>query len=642
GRREPSRRRAARAHQPAPLDRGRAAQPPLRPRSVQPEGVHARRERRRELRRSAHTRVRGDDESRHGTRDRPERRHHRASRRQSGGWRGLRPHRRLCRIRGHARSRHRDHGQAHAATGRQAHDPRGVPDDGPGVCLGLRDHRLGSRARSHRAHGPARDAGGRGRGRRGLSARRGRHPALRGRRPARRARRARVAHRGDLPRERRDDAAARADRARAREAVGGTQGRVRRDGTPRARVLRAGRRDPPDPPARRAAHCLRSFQAARAAHRERVPCRRRQPPPARALLGHARTRTRPRGGTGDPHRLRRGWRITDGRTRRRDGEELLYAAAVPRGGPRVHAAREDRVRSRRSCQSGQDLSHPQSLPRVPAARDAMSLDRNETATVERLRPADARTCADILRRAGEARQTVRVRGGGTKDYLGDPRPTDLVLETTSLGGIVEHVPADLTVTVGAGTRFRELEDALARAGQMLALDPPHADAATIGGIVAANSSGFRRARYGGVRDLLIGTRCALVDGTVASAGGRVVKNVAGYDVNKLLIGSFGTLAVITECTFKVTPLPVATAGLRARFRRAADAYAAADLVARTPARPAALAIDGRARDAWELVVLAEGEPAAVDRAIAIAADAASARGRAERGDVTAALTALRE
>ena len=272
----------------------------------------------------------------------------------------------------------------------------------------------------------------------------------------------------------------------------------------------------------------------------------------------------------------------------------------------------------------------------------MSLDRNETATVERLRPADARTCADILRRAGEARQTVRVRGGGTKDYLGDPRPTDLVLETTSLGGIVEHVPADLTVTVGAGTRFRELEDALARAGQMLALDPPHADAATIGGIVAANSSGFRRARYGGVRDLLIGTRCALVDGTVASAGGRVVKNVAGYDVNKLLIGSLGTLAVITECTFKVTPLPVATAGLRARFRRAADAYAAADLVARTPARPAALAIDGRARDAWELVVLAEGEPAAVDRAIAIAADAASARGRAERGDVTAALTALRE
>src|SRR5207244_11164337 len=121
------------------------------------------------------------------------------------------------------------------------------------------------------------------------------------------------------------------------------------------------------------------------------------------------------------------------------------------------------------------------------------------------------------------------------------------------------------------------------------------------------------------------------DGTVARAGGRVVKNVAGYDVNKLLIGSLGTLAVITECTFKVTPLPAATAGLRARFRRAADAYAAADLVARTPARPATLVIDGRGRDAWELLVLAEGERGAVERTYAMTDGAASASGRAHRG-----------
>jgi glycolate dehydrogenase FAD-binding subunit len=272
----------------------------------------------------------------------------------------------------------------------------------------------------------------------------------------------------------------------------------------------------------------------------------------------------------------------------------------------------------------------------------MSIERPSSATIERVRPADARACAEALRRANDARQTVRLRGGGTKDYLGDPMPADLVIETTALEGIVEHVPADLTVTVAAGTRFRALEDVLARAGQMLALDPPHADAATIGGIVSANSSGFRRARYGGVRDLLIGTTSALVDGTVARAGGRVVKNVAGYDVNKLLIGSLGTLAVITECTFKVTPLPVTSAGLRARFRRAADAYAAADLIARTPARPAALAIDGTARDAWELLVLAEGERAAVTRTLALASDAASSRGTAEPADVTAALTEMRE
>src|SRR5919108_1992069 len=183
---------------------------------------------------------------------------------------------------------------------------------------------------------------------------------------------------------------------------------------------------------------------------------------------------------------------------------------------------------------------------------------------------------------------------------------------------------------------------LARAGQMLALDPPHADAATIGGIVAPNSSGFKRARYGGVRDLLIGTTSALTDGSIARAGGRVVKNVAGYDVNKLLIGSFGTLAVITECTFKVTPLPAASAGLRARFRRAADAYAAADVIARTPARPAALAIDGTARDEWELIVLAEGERPAVERTVAIAAEASGQNGSAERGDVDARLAALRD
>src|SRR5919201_3783108 len=106
-----------------------------------------------------------------------------------------------------------------------------------------------------------------------------------------------------------------------------------------------------------------------------------------------------------------------------------------------------------------------------------------SALAERVRPSDARACADVLLRAAEARHSVRVRGGGTKDYLGDLRQTDVVIETTALEGIVEHVPADLTVTVAAGTRFRALEESLARAGQMLALDPPHAHAATIGGVV---------------------------------------------------------------------------------------------------------------------------------------------------------------
>ncbi len=266
-----------------------------------------------------------------------------------------------------------------------------------------------------------------------------------------------------------------------------------------------------------------------------------------------------------------------------------------------------------------------------------------SAAAQRVRPNDPRECAEALASASASRRSIRVRGAGTKDYLGLRTPTDVVLETTGLRGIVAHVPADLTVTVAAGTPFAELRTALAAAGQFLPLDPPHAEA-TIGGVVAANSTGFWRARYGGVRDQLIGTATALVDGTVAHAGGRVVKNVAGYDLNKLLVGSLGTLGVITECTFKVLPLPRTSAGLRASFRRGADAFAAADAVARTPARPAALVVDTTGRDVWLLHVLAQGEPSAVERTLVIASDAAVASGgTAQRdADIDAALDPLRE
>jgi glycolate oxidase FAD binding subunit len=269
---------------------------------------------------------------------------------------------------------------------------------------------------------------------------------------------------------------------------------------------------------------------------------------------------------------------------------------------------------------------------------------SEQSTVaEHVTPRDGATCAEALRRAAAERRSVRIRGGGTKDYLGDRAATDVVLETAGLRGIVAHVPADLTVTVAAGTPLAELQRGLAAHGQVLPLDPPHGETATVGGVVAANSTGFLRARYGGVRDLLIGTTTALADGTLAHAGGRVVKNVAGYDLNKLLVGSLGTLGVITECTFKVLPLPVARAGIRARFRRAADAFAAADAIARTPARPAALVVDGTAGDDWQLLVLAEGAPAAVERTVNIVAEHALAHGSSERDtDIGQALAPLRE
>ena len=263
---------------------------------------------------------------------------------------------------------------------------------------------------------------------------------------------------------------------------------------------------------------------------------------------------------------------------------------------------------------------------------------------ERIRPADAAACARAVSESAAAGHSIRIRGAGTKDYLGEVLPTDAVLDTTALSGVIAHVPADLTVTVAAGTRFADLRSALAQAGQFLPLDPPHAEAATIGGIVASNSTGFWRARYGGVRDLLIGTTAVLGDGTVAHSGGRVVKNVAGYDLNKLFVGSFGTLGVLVECTFKVLPRPPMSQGAHARFTRSADAFAAADAIARTSARPAALAISGGPGGAWELLLQSDGDAAPVARTLDLLSASARAHGSsAERHDgVSGVLATLNE
>jgi len=261
------------------------------------------------------------------------------------------------------------------------------------------------------------------------------------------------------------------------------------------------------------------------------------------------------------------------------------------------------------------------------------------------RPASAEGCATLLLACAEAGQTVRVRGGGTKDHLGTLRPTDVVLETAGLAGILDHVPEDLTVTVGSGMRMSALRDALAAHGQFLPLDPPHLDrGATVGGVIAANSNGFARYRYGGVRDLLLGLRVALPDGTVARAGGRVVKNVAGYDLNKLYTGSLGTLGIITEATFKILPIPPAVRGTSAVFAKAADAFAAADAVVRTSLRPIALIVERTAERRWRLIVAAAGEQAPVDRAMTETMRAAADRGGVmhELADLANTLGELRE
>jgi glycolate oxidase FAD binding subunit len=238
-----------------------------------------------------------------------------------------------------------------------------------------------------------------------------------------------------------------------------------------------------------------------------------------------------------------------------------------------------------------------------------------SATVTRVIPADAAECARTLAEAARDRRTVRIRGSGTKSYIGDLAQTDVEIGTSRLGGVIDHEPADLTVTVGAGMRVADVAVVLLRAGQFLPLDPPHALEATIGGVIAANSNGFWRARYGAVRDLLIGTRIALADGTVAHAGGRVVKNVAGYDLDKVLVGSFGTLGVIVEATFKILPVPAASDGLAGRFARSSDAFAAGDAVVRAASRVAACVVERSDRTTWHLAVHARGSAPTVRRAM---------------------------
>lgn len=158
--------------------------------------------------------------------------------------------------------------------------------------------------------------------------------------------------------------------------------------------------------------------------------------------------------------------------------------------------------------------------------------------------------------ANQHGKTVSVVSGGTKRGFGGTTETeDIGLSLENYRGIIEHTVGDMTVTVKAGTPFKELQDYLAQYNQKISLDPAWPEVATIGGVIAANDSGPKRLGYGSARDVVIGLRIAYPDGTVIRSGGKVVKNVAGYDMNKLFIGSMGTLGVMTDITLKLRPLP---------------------------------------------------------------------------------------
>jgi glycolate oxidase FAD binding subunit len=256
---------------------------------------------------------------------------------------------------------------------------------------------------------------------------------------------------------------------------------------------------------------------------------------------------------------------------------------------------------------------------------AATLEIDGVTAASRVAPRSAAELAEALQAADAKGDAVAPVGGGTQLDLGmPPARLDLVIETTKLDHVVEYEPADLTVTVEAGIRFAELQTLLAEQGQFLALDPPSAPGATLGGLMATNASGPLRFAYGTARDLVIGTRVANPDGHVTHAGGRVVKNVAGYDLNKLYIGSLGTLGIITELSLKLAPIPPATNTIVGRFASSEfDAVRGIiDALVHSPLSPLAIELVGPGAaaasglpEAMLVVFRVGGYPQAVERQV---------------------------
>lgn len=254
-----------------------------------------------------------------------------------------------------------------------------------------------------------------------------------------------------------------------------------------------------------------------------------------------------------------------------------------------------------------------------------------------VKPASQEAAAEALAFCDRSGIAVFPWGGGTQQRLGrGPRSAGVVLQTSALNRIIEYEPADLTVTVETGLPLLQLQTELAGNRQWLALDAQLLHDATVGGVVATNVNGPRRIRYGGVRDLVIGTRTAGVDGKLTRAGGKVVKNVTGYDLNKAHIGALGTLGLLTEISFKIAPRPEverswfgvfptadAAATAQAALLRLPVPPSAIDLMSHRVARTAGLAVlPGQ----WVLLGAASGFQEQVDRYLREFETAAGAAG----------------
>ena len=209
-------------------------------------------------------------------------------------------------------------------------------------------------------------------------------------------------------------------------------------------------------------------------------------------------------------------------------------------------------------------------------------------------PGDVEALSQVLSFASREGKAVTARGGGTQMALGNPASkVDLVLSLQRLDQLSLHEPGDLVASVEAGMTLEALQGELARNGQFLPLEAPLPSRATIGGILATNASGPSRLAYGAARDWLIGIKVVHSDGVVTKSGGKVVKNVSGYDLNKLYVGSLGTLGVIVEATFKLAPLPADVKTLFATYPSISSATASAQELLRQSFTPHALHVINR-------------------------------------------------
>ena len=240
--------------------------------------------------------------------------------------------------------------------------------------------------------------------------------------------------------------------------------------------------------------------------------------------------------------------------------------------------------------------------------------------VEALAPTTPAELAEALRDAAARGRTIALAGNSSKRRMAGPiEPAAAAISTSALRRVIEYEPRDLTISVEVGLPWSELTGIVAAHRQMIPLDPPFGDRATVGGVMASNSSGPRRLLYGTARDLVIGMRFATLEGKLVQSGGMVVKNVAGLDMAKLMIGSFGTLAAIAVVNFKLQPAPETERSFLLPFDSLAGALAACNQILASVLQPAAIDLLNPAagtafgQRAWLLAVRAGGSAASVDR-----------------------------